>query len=51
MNYALAKGVALNGYGAYVDFDEEVGDAGGPNETTGDDVSAWVVGTGIKISF
>lgn len=51
VNYDLATGVALNAFGAYVDFDEEIGDAGGPNETTGDDVDGWVVGSGIKISF
>ncbi len=51
VNYDLATGVALNAFGAYVAFDEEAGDAGGPNEATGDDVDGWVVGTGIKISF
>jgi hypothetical protein len=51
VNYDLATGVALNAFGAYVEFDEETGDAGGPNEATGDDVDGWVVGTGIKISF
>ena len=51
LSYILAEGVALNAFGAYVAFDEETGDAGGPNEATGDDVGGWVVGTGIKISF
>lgn len=51
LSYTLAKGVAVNAFGAYVDFNEELGDAGGPNELTGDDVDGWVVGTGIKISF
>lgn len=50
-NYALAEGVALSAFGAYVDFDEDVGDNGGPNVLTGDDVDGWVVGTGIQISF
>jgi len=48
ISYALAKGVALNAYGAYVDFDEDLSDGGVGN---GDDLDAWVVGTGIKISF
>ena len=47
VNYTLAKGVDLGGYGAYVDFEEDVGDAGG----AGDDVDGFIVGTGIKISF
>jgi hypothetical protein len=51
VSYTLAEGVALNAFGAYVDFDEETGDFGGPNVSNGDDVDAWVVGTGIKISF
>jgi outer membrane protein OmpU len=51
VSYDLATGVALNAFGAYVEFDEETGDAGGPNEATGDDVDGWVVGTGIKINF
>ncbi len=58
VNYDLAKGVALNAFGAYVQFDEEVGDtlsdgAGGfvTINPTGDDVDGWVVGTGIKVSF
>jgi len=51
LNYDLAKGVALNAFGAYAEFDEEIGDAGGPNVAEGDDVDGWVVGTGIKISF
>ena len=48
ISYALAKGVALNAYGAYVDFDEDVSDGG---EGSGDDVDGWVLGTAIKISF
>ncbi|MEM9044120.1 MAG: porin [Pseudomonadota bacterium] len=46
-SYALAKGVKLNAFGAYLDFSEEVGDAGG----SGDDVDGFVIGTGIKLSF
>jgi outer membrane protein OmpU len=61
LNYALAKGVDVGAFGAYVDFDEAVGDdawqnAVVPGSTTvfnpgGDDVDGWVVGTGIKVSF
>ncbi|MEO1494713.1 MAG: porin [Pseudomonadota bacterium] len=50
-SYKLAKGVSLNAFGAYVDFDEETGDAGGPNVASGDDVDGFIVGTGIKITF
>ncbi|HET7411082.1 MAG TPA: porin, partial [Pararhizobium sp.] len=48
VNYTLAKGVALNGFGAYADFDEDVSDGGAGG---GNDVDGWVLGTGIKISF
>jgi hypothetical protein len=59
VSYTLAKGVALNAFGAYADFDEEVGsgailddeDTGFIVNPDGDDVDGWVVGTGIKISF
>ncbi len=47
VNYKLAKGVSLGAFGAYIDFEEETGDAGG----RGDDVDGFVIGTGIKISF
>ncbi|MEM6932329.1 MAG: porin [Pseudomonadota bacterium] len=47
VSYALAKGVKLNAFGAYVDFQEDTGDAGG----AGDDVDGFIIGTGIKISF
>jgi outer membrane protein OmpU len=60
VNYDLAKGVAINAFGAYADFDEDTGDfnvdtVAGPDtgqvNPGGDDVDGWVVGTGIKISF
>ncbi len=61
INYDLATGVALNAFGAYADFDEDIGDfnvdgdgdgdADGFLNAGGDDVDGWVVGTGIKISF
>ncbi|MEM6546712.1 MAG: porin [Pseudomonadota bacterium] len=47
LNYNLAKGVNVNAFGAYVDFEEDTGDAGG----AGDDVDGFIIGTGIKISF
>ncbi|MEM9764501.1 MAG: porin [Pseudomonadota bacterium] len=47
VTYSLAEGVDLGVYGAYVDFEEEVGDAGG----SGDDVDGFIIGTGIAISF
>lgn len=43
INYQLAKGVRLNGFAAYVDFDEEASNA--------NDVSGFLVGTGIGLSF
>ncbi len=59
--YTLAKGVAFNAFGAYVDFDEDVGDLNIDTDLDGidddrlnpggDDTNGWVVGTGIKISF
>ncbi len=48
VSYELAKGVALNGFGIYVDFDEDTG-AGGAGG--GEDVDGFIIGTGIKISF
>lgn len=45
--YKLAKGVTLLAFGAYVDFEEETGDALGG----GDDVDGFVIGTGIKFVF
>jgi hypothetical protein len=51
VNYDLAKGVALNAYGAYAQFDEDLGDPDDVVNVDGDDVDGWVVGTGIKISF
>lgn len=50
-NYKLAKGVSLGAFGAYVDFDEETGDAFGPSSSGGDDVDGFVIGTGISLSF
>ena len=49
--YKVAKGVKVQAFGAYVDFDEETGDAGGPNVASGDDVDGFVIGTGIRIAF
>lgn len=56
VSYTLAKGVALNAFGAYVDFKEDYGDAenpayGGGGGGGGDNMDGWVVGTAMKISF
>lgn len=45
--YRLARGVQLDIFGAYVDFREDVGDAGG----RGDDVNGFVLGTAIGLKF
>lgn len=47
VSYALAQGITVGGYGAYVDFEEDVGDAGG----AGDDVDGIIVGGAIQIEF
>ena len=49
--YKLAKGVAIGAFGAYVDFDEDVGDTAGNSAAQGDDVDGFVIGTGIKVNF
>ncbi|MEL6476389.1 MAG: porin [Pseudomonadota bacterium] len=46
--YKLAKGVDLNAFGAYVDFEEDTGDSG---LAQGDDVDGFIIGTGIKVKF
>ena len=48
-SYKLAKGVRLNLFGAYVNFDEQVSDAG--FGTNGDDIDGFVIGTGIGLSW
>ncbi len=45
VSYAMAKGVSLHAYGAYVDFSDA------PGEKSVTDFDGWVIGTGIKISF
>ncbi len=47
VKYKLAKGVDLSAFGAYVDFEEDMGDAGGG----GDDVDGFIIGTGIRLRF
>jgi hypothetical protein len=49
VRYKLAKGVSLNAFGAYVDFDEEIGDGG--VGTAGNDADGFVIGTGIGLRF
>ncbi|MEO0428033.1 MAG: porin [Pseudomonadota bacterium] len=52
VNYKLAKGVDLSAFGAYIDFEEDNGDAAGNvGVASGDDVDGFIIGTGIKISF
>ena len=46
VSYAMAKGVSLHAYGAYVDFSDAPGEMDGETDFDG-----WVIGTGIKISF
>jgi outer membrane protein OmpU len=46
--YTLAKGVVLNGYGGYMEFDEKLSDGG---TGSGDDVDAFIIGTGIRVDF
>lgn len=43
VNYKLAKGVSLGGYGGYIDFDEE--------NSSANDVDGFFIGTGVKLSF
>ncbi len=43
INYNLAKGVKLNGYGAYVNFEEDCNKC--------ESLDGWVIGTAIKVSF
>lgn len=47
-NYALAQGVRLGVFGAYVDFEEDFEAAFG---SPGEDVEGWVLGTEMKITF
>ncbi len=52
VSYTVAKGVALNGFGAYAKLNEDFGDGSVVGATTpGNDVDGWVIGTGLKISF
>jgi len=49
VSYALAKGVDLNAFGAYVDFEGATLTVDNGSGNT--DIDGWVIGTGIKISF
>jgi len=42
VRYSLAKGVNLEGFGGYVDFEED---------NNSDNLDGFVIGTGIKVSF
>lgn len=46
-SYKIGKGVSASAFGAYVDFEEDRGDAGG----AGDDVDGFIIGTALKVSF
>jgi hypothetical protein len=46
-SYKLAKGVTVNAFGGYVNFEEDMGDGG----DSGDDVDGFAIGTGVKITF
>ncbi len=46
--YTVAKGVKLNGYLGYMEFDEDLSDGGVGN---GDDLDAYIIGTGMIINF
>ena len=48
-NYELKKGVNISAFGAFVDFDEDVGDGG--FGTPGDNFDGYVIGTGIRLNF
>lgn len=48
-SYELKKGVRVSAFGAYVDFDEDVGDGG--FGTPGDNFDGFVIGTGIGLSW
>ncbi len=48
-SYALAEGVDLNAFGAYVDFEGAALTSGGTTDKT--EIDGWILGTGIKISF
>lgn len=48
LTYELAEGVAVGGFAAYVDFDEDVSDSGAAG---GDDVDGFIIGGGIALEF
>ncbi|MEM7212749.1 MAG: porin [Pseudomonadota bacterium] len=48
VTYELAEGVALGGFAAYVEFDEEVADSGAAG---GDDVDGFIIGGGVALEF
>lgn len=48
VTYELAEGVAVGGFAAYVDFDEEFSDDG---TAGGDDVDGFIIGGGVALEF
>jgi hypothetical protein len=51
VSYAMAKGVTLNAFGAFVDFDESSPGENADGDVIDGSVDGWVIGTGIKVSF
>lgn len=48
MDYEFTKGVNVNLFAAYADFDEALNDAAAPG---GDDVDGFIIGTGFRLTF
>ncbi|NKC00032.1 MAG: porin [Pseudomonadales bacterium] len=48
-NYQIHENIKLNLFGAYLDFDEDIGDAGVGSRGNG--LDGFVIGTGIGLSF
>ncbi len=48
-NYELKKGVTISAFGAYVNFEEDVGDGG--FGTPGDNFDGFVIGSGLRLTF
>ena len=48
-NYNLTQGVTVNTFGAFTNFEEDIGDGG--VGTVGSDVEGFIIGSGIRIQF
>ena len=51
VNYALADGVDLNVYGAYVDFEEDFSSETGTTLAPGEEVDGFIIGAGVALGF